>query len=87
MKSRQRLMPRSTSCSSFRRRRLDPCPYLAGQYAHYVASELQMWRRGYRKNSSDIMLVIAGKLDDHEIESLAAYYQQLRAPAPVTVSK
>ena len=53
-------------------------PYLAGQYAHYVASELQMWRRGYRKNSSDIMLVIAGKLDDHEIESLAAYYQQLR---------
>jgi hypothetical protein len=26
MKSRQRLMPRSTSCSSFRRRRLDPCP-------------------------------------------------------------
>jgi cytochrome c553 len=62
-------------------------PYLAGQYSHYVASELQMWRRGYRKNSSDIMLIIAGKLDDHEIESLAAYYQQLRAPAPVTVSK
>ena len=62
-------------------------PYLAGQYAHYVASELQMWRRGYRKNSSDIMLIIADKLDDHEIESLAAYYQQLRAAAPLTVSK
>jgi cytochrome c553 len=62
-------------------------PYLAGQYAHYVASELQMWRRGYRKNSSEIMLIIAVKLDDHEIESLAAYYQQLRAAAPVTVSK
>jgi cytochrome c553 len=62
-------------------------PYLAGQYAHYIASELQMWRRGYRKNSSDVMLIIAGKLDDHEIESLAAYYQQLRAAAPLTVSK
>jgi cytochrome c553 len=62
-------------------------PYLAGQYAHYIALELQMWRRGYRKNSSDIMLIIAEKLDDHEIESLAAYYQQLRAARPVTTSK
>jgi cytochrome c553 len=59
-------------------------PYLAGQYAHYVASELQMWRHGYRKTSSEIMLIIAGKLDDHEIESLAAYYQQLRAAAPIS---
>jgi cytochrome c553 len=62
-------------------------PYLAGQYAHYIALELQMWRRGYRKNSSDIMRIIAGKLDDREIESLAAYYQQLRAVAPITTSK
>jgi cytochrome c553 len=62
-------------------------PYLAGQYAHYIALELQMWRRGYRKNSSDIMLIIAEKLDDHEIESLAAYYQQLRAARPVSTSK
>ena len=42
-----------------------------------------MWRRGYRKNSADIMLTIAGKLDDHETESLAAYYQQLRTATPV----
>jgi cytochrome c553 len=62
-------------------------PYLAGQYAHYLASELQMWRRGYRKTSPEIMLIIAGKLDDHEIESLAAYFQQLRAAAPVIVAK
>ena len=62
-------------------------PYLAGQYAHYVASELQMWRRGYRKTSPEIMLIIAGKLDDHEIESLAAYYQQLRPAAPFAVAK
>jgi cytochrome c553 len=33
------------------------------------------------------MLIIAEKLDDHEIESLAAYYQQLRAARPVTTSK
>jgi len=62
-------------------------PYLAEQYAQYIALELQMWRRGYRKNSSDIMLIIAEKLDDHEIESLAAYYQQLRAARPITTSK
>jgi cytochrome c553 len=62
-------------------------PYLAGQYAQYIALELQMWRRGYRKNSADIMLIIAGKLDDHDAESLAAYYQQLRTVTPVNASK
>ena len=33
------------------------------------------------------MLVITGKLDDHETESLAAYYQQLRTATPVNASK
>jgi hypothetical protein len=34
------------------------------------------------RNSADIMLVIAGKLDDHETESLAAY-----TATPVNASK
>jgi cytochrome c553 len=52
-------------------------PYLAGQYAQYITFELQMWQRGYRKNSQEVMLRIAGKLDDQDIAALAAYYQQV----------
>ena len=51
-------------------------PYLAGQYAHYIAFTLQMWQEGFRKNSPDAMAVIAKNLDDQEILAVAAYYQQ-----------
>ena len=54
-------------------------PYLAGQYAHYIAFTLQMWQQGYRKNSLDQMEVMAKKLDDQEIAAVAAYYQQVKA--------
>ena len=60
-------------------------PYLAGQYAQYIASELQMWQRGERKNSLETMSVIATKLDEHDIAALAAYYQQVRA-SPKTIA-
>jgi cytochrome c553 len=49
-------------------------PYLAGQYALYIALELRMWQRGYRKNSPDEMAVVARALDDREIAAVAAYY-------------
>ena len=55
-------------------------PYLAGQYAHYTAVQLQMWRKGFRSNSPEAMGLIAGKLDDHEIQAIAAYYQQVPPP-------
>jgi cytochrome c553 len=54
-------------------------PYLAGQYAHYIAFTLQMWRQGFRKNSLNTMGVIANKLDDQEIAAVAAYYQQVQS--------
>jgi cytochrome c553 len=55
-------------------------PYLAGQYAHYIAFTLQMWQEGFRKNSPDAMGAIAKKLDDQEILAVAAYYQQVSSP-------
>jgi cytochrome c553 len=55
-------------------------PYLAGQYAHYIAFTLQMWQEGFRKNSPDAMEVIAKKLGDQEILAVAAYYQQVNSP-------
>jgi cytochrome c553 len=54
-------------------------PYLAEQYAHYIAFTLQMWRQGFRKNSPDAMAVIAKKLDEQEIAAVAAYYQQVQS--------
>jgi cytochrome c553 len=55
-------------------------PYLAGQYASYIASTLQMWRKGFRNNSPDAMASIAKKLDDQDILAVAEYYQQLKSP-------
>ena len=61
-------------------------PYLAGQYAQYIAFELQMWKRGFRKNSRDTMAPIARQLDDADIAAVAAFYQQIRGGSAV-VSK
>jgi cytochrome c553 len=55
-------------------------PYLAGQYAHYVGFELQMWTQGFRRNSSDAMALIAPKLDAGDIAAVAAYYERLAKP-------
>jgi cytochrome c553 len=62
-------------------------PYLAGQYAQYIAFELQMWKRGFRKSSADSMALIAKQLDDQQIAAVAAYYQQIRGSAGAAVSK
>jgi cytochrome c553 len=54
-------------------------PYLAGQYRQYIAAQLHMWRRGFRKTSPDAMAVVAKKLDDHDIDAVAAYFEQSRS--------
>jgi cytochrome c553 len=61
-------------------------PYLAGQYAPYIASTLQMWQQGDRKNSPDAMAVVAKKLSDQDIAAVAAYYQQVQATLEATES-
>jgi cytochrome c553 len=55
-------------------------PYLAGQYAHYIAFTLQMWQEGFRKNSPGAMEAIAKTLDDQDILAVAVYYQQVNSP-------
>jgi cytochrome c553 len=57
-------------------------PYLAGQYAHYIAFQLQMWQRGFRKSSPDAMEYIAKRLDDRDVAAVAAYFQQARTATP-----
>ena len=53
-------------------------PYLAGQYGPYIAMQLRMWQRGYRRNSDDAMAYIAKRLSDGDIDAVAAYFQQVR---------
>jgi len=60
---------------------------LAGQYAHYIAFELQMWRRGFRNSSPDSMAPIAKRLDDQQLAAVAAYYQQVRSSNGVATTK
>ncbi len=63
-------------------------PYLAGQYEQYTAIELQMWQRGYRRNSPTTMTLFSKLLNDQEIAALAAYYQTLgSSSAPLAQSK
>jgi cytochrome c553 len=54
-------------------------PYLAGQYEHYIAFQLTMWKQGLRNNSPDAMADIAKRLDDQDITAVAAYFQQVDA--------
>jgi len=62
-------------------------PYLAGQYAQYITFEIQMWKRGLRKNSPGSMAPIAKQLDDQQIAAIAAYYQQVRGSTSAAVAK
>jgi cytochrome c553 len=56
-------------------------PYLGGQYSNYIAFQLTMWKRGFRKNSPDAMADVAKRLNDQEIAAVAAYFQQVNASA------
>jgi cytochrome c553 len=62
-------------------------PYLAGQYAHYISSQLQAWRLGSRRSSPDSMEYVAKRLGDPDIEAVAMYFQQVRTAAQPIQSK
>jgi cytochrome c553 len=62
-------------------------PYLAGQYASYLALELRMWQRGFRKSSPNEMAFVSRQLTDQEIAAVAAYYQQVRASGELANSQ
>jgi cytochrome c553 len=52
-------------------------PYLAGQYGQYITLNLEMWQKGYRKNSAGGMAAVASKLSAGDVAAVSAYYQQL----------
>jgi cytochrome c553 len=59
-------------------------PYLAGQHALYLESELKGWKQGRRKGDTlGVMEYIAKRLTDEEIRAVSAYYASMR-PRSVT---
>jgi cytochrome c553 len=50
-------------------------PYLAGQSAEYLASELKAFQHGTRKNDAgELMRSVASSLDDSDIAAVAGYF-------------
>lgn len=56
-------------------------PPLAGQYAHYIAFQMQMWQRGYRKNDANQQMAnIARRLSPQDIQAVGLYFERLPQP-------
>ena len=74
-------IPACTACHSPRGRGNSPAgfPLLSGQKTEYIAKTLKDYRVGDRQDSeqSEIMVSIAYKLDDKEIEALASFINGL----------
>ncbi len=51
-------------------------PNLAGQRAAYIRSQLALWKQGHRGGTrlANLMHVVAGELEDGQIDALAAFY-------------
>jgi cytochrome c553 len=56
-------------------------PYLAGQHAIYLESQLNAWKAGRRKGDSFRMMEkIAKRLSAEDIRAVSAYYASIRRP-------
>jgi len=53
-------------------------PYLAGQYAHYISVQIQMFRQGIRKSQQ--MEDPAHSLREPDITAVAAYFERASRP-------
>lgn len=64
-------------------------PRLAGQYAAYLALQLQLWRSGVRgaTPTSQIMAVVASGLSDEQIRAVSLYYASIRWTTSPTAPK
>jgi cytochrome c553 len=53
-------------------------PYLAGQSAEYLASALNAWQHGTRRNDGgQLMASVAGRLSAADITAVSAYFSSL----------
>jgi cytochrome c553 len=53
-------------------------PPLAGQYAQYIAFQMGMWQKGYRKNDANQQMAnIANRLSPQDAEAIGLYFERL----------
>jgi cytochrome c553 len=74
-------VPACTACHSPKGKGNSPAgyPLLSGQQSDYIAKALKNYRTGERNNdeSSQMMMAIAYKLDDVEIDALSSFINGL----------
>jgi cytochrome c553 len=58
-------------------------PYLGGQYANYLQSQLRAWKTGARRGGAagGIMEYIAKRMTDEDIRAVSLYYARMRPPS------
>jgi cytochrome c553 len=58
-------------------------PTLAGQHSAYAANQLRLWQRGLRQSTAHgaIMAPIARRLNEQQIDDVAAFFHSLGTPA------
>jgi cytochrome c553 len=57
-------------------------PYLAGQYASYMALQLRLWKDGVRDNDAmNVMSAIAQKMDEADMQAVSEYFARVNAEA------
>ncbi|HET6655614.1 MAG TPA: c-type cytochrome, partial [Gammaproteobacteria bacterium] len=73
-------VPACASCHGPKLAGLPPdFPALAGQYAIYIASQLEAWQQGRRTNDPlDLMQQVAHGLNDEDVKAVSAYLAWLR---------
>ena len=59
-------------------------PTLAGQHSAYTANQLQLWQRGLRQSTAHgaIMAPIARRLNEQQIDDVAAFFHSLGTSSP-----
>jgi cytochrome c553 len=80
-----------TACASCHGRLGDGAPPvtppLAGQYAAYTSLQLDLFRRGVRRNDvAEVMREVAAPLTDAEIAALGHYFESIRTPLETTTA-
>jgi cytochrome c553 len=75
-------VPACNSCHGPGGRGMPPAvPYLAGQHASYIASQLEAWQDGRRHNDAGAqMAALARKLSTGDIDAVAGYYAHRTPP-------
>jgi len=88
--SAERGVPACVNCHGPQSSGMPPSvPPLAGQYAEYIALQLNLWKEGVRRNDPvDVMSAIAKKMTDEDIEAVARYLERVhpvREAVPVVM--